>query len=775
MLKIITLNRVEEMLIRLREKLASRGARGIIGLGKQFRIMDDNNSRSLELPEFRKAMRDYKLGFTESEIETLFKAFDINRDGTVNYDEFLRIIRGKMNDTRKNWVTRAFKVLDIDNDGVVTLSEIKQKYNAKMHPDVKAGKKAEDEVLKEFMDTFQTHHNIMMNKEGDDQVTAEEFEEYYTNVSASIDTDEYFALMMRNAWRFDEASRTYEKGWRGEEEVKAPRSMPPAGLGRTPAKKGQANLSSLDNMLKLQSEIGSGKKGTPSPLKKPAEIESFRKILATRGARGIIGLARQFRIADNDNSGEIDLNEFIQVIKDFRVPIDERSIRSLFETFDRDRSGRINYDEFLRGVRGEMNQFRQGLVELAFKKLDKDGSGVIDIKDLKGVYNARNHPDVRAGKRTEDQVLGEFLETFEMHKNLAGGKNDQIVTKEEFMEYYNNVSASIDDDKYFELVIVNAWKLYGEDAKKPGWTEYYTKSRPMTASQSAPFGTSEEPTDYSTALRPRRAYEAEEVKRAAPAGYPSWSKGVSPAKVQPASYTEKQLLDGFRQALLARGTRGLLNLQRAFRIIDDDNSMDLSLPEFKKVIKEYRLKYSEADAEKLFKVFDRDQSGKISYDEFIRTVVVRVQDVHQQQGEMNAFRRGLVTKAFKILDKDGSGEVTVEDIKETYSASKHPDVIARKKTEDEVLTEFLDTFELHYSLKVLQMKVKDLQNEGKRDAKVTLDEFMEYYNNVSASIDDDRYFELMMVNAWNMNKASYGRAWTGKYQRLFITHSFLLH
>jgi len=57
-------------------------------------------------------------------------------------------------------------------------------------------------------------------------------------------------------------------------------------------------------------------------------------------------------------------------------------------------------------------------------------------------------------------------------------------------------------------------------------------------------------------------------------------------------------------------------------------------------------------------------------------------------------------KAFKVLDKDGSGIVTVDDIKGTYSAGKHPDVLAKKKTEEDVLTEFLDTFELHYALLV---------------------------------------------------------------------------
>jgi len=33
---------------------------------------------------------------------------------------------------------------------------------------------------------------------------------------------------------------------------------------------------------------------------------------------------------------------------------------------------------------------------------------------------------------------------------------------------------------------------------------------------------------------------------------------------------------------------------------------------------------------------------------------------------------------------------------------------------------------------------------------VTIEEFIEYYNNVSCNIDSDQYFDLMISNAWGL-------------------------
>jgi len=137
----------DDLLMKLRTKLASRGARGIIGLAKQFRIMDDNHSMSLDKYEFSKAMADYMLGFTEGEIQTLYSYMDIDRSGLLEYDEFLRAIRGPMNQNRKKIVAKAFDVLDKDGGGFIDINDIRGVYTANKHPDVISGKKTEQQIL----------------------------------------------------------------------------------------------------------------------------------------------------------------------------------------------------------------------------------------------------------------------------------------------------------------------------------------------------------------------------------------------------------------------------------------------------------------------------------------------------------------------------------------------------------------------------------------------------------------------------------------------------
>mgnify|MGYP000291577811 FL=1 len=166
-------------------------------------------------------------------------------------------------------------------------------------------------------------------------------------------------------------------------------------------------------------------------------------------------LRRMLKIMDDSGNGKLSPEELEWGLSDYGVDLSADELTQVVTYLDANGDGSIDIAEFISGIRGQMNERRQNLVLLAYGVLDKTGDGVVTIEDLKGSYNTSQHPDVLAGKKTEDQVLLEFMKQWE------GGEADGKVTKNEFLEYYDDISAEIENDDYFELMIRNAWHISG--------------------------------------------------------------------------------------------------------------------------------------------------------------------------------------------------------------------------------------------------------------------------------------------------------------------------
>lgn len=90
----------------------------------------------------------------------------------------------------------------------------------------------------------------------------------------------------------------------------------------------------------------------------------------------------------------------------------------------------------------------------AFRKVDVTGDGKLTVEDLLRSYHVVNHPKFRIGEMTEEQVRNQLLAKYE---GDSQEKSDGIVTKQEFLDFYTGVSASVDSDDYFELMLQNAF------------------------------------------------------------------------------------------------------------------------------------------------------------------------------------------------------------------------------------------------------------------------------------------------------------------------------
>ena len=67
-----------------------------------------------------------------------------------------------------------------------------------------------------------------------------------------------------------------------------------------------------------------------------------------------------------------------------------------------------------------MSQSRIDIIDKAFKKADRTGDGIVTVKDLKGVYNPRQHKKYQDGEWTEKQVFESFLKQFDSPNDPDG-------------------------------------------------------------------------------------------------------------------------------------------------------------------------------------------------------------------------------------------------------------------------------------------------------------------------------------------------------------------
>ncbi|XP_034352954.2 calcyphosin [Arvicanthis niloticus] len=185
---------VNTIMEKLRAQCLSRGDLGIQGLARFFRRLDKDGSRSLDAKELRQGLAQLGLEMDEAEAEALCRRWDCDGSGTLDLEEFLRALRPPMSQTREAVIAAAFAKLDRTGDGVVTVDDLRGVYSGRAHPKVCSGEWTEDEALQQFLDNFDTF-------EKDGQVTLEEFQDYYSGLSASVDTDPEFVAMVSSAWR----------------------------------------------------------------------------------------------------------------------------------------------------------------------------------------------------------------------------------------------------------------------------------------------------------------------------------------------------------------------------------------------------------------------------------------------------------------------------------------------------------------------------------------------------------------------------------------------
>ena len=461
-------------------------------------------------------------------------------------------------------------------------------------------------------------------------------------------------------------------------------------------------------------------------------LETLRNILIKQGANGIIELLRNFRNVDRSKSNNIDIDEFKSVIdklfKDNENKFSMNEIQYIFNVYDIQEAGIMQYQKFINDLLklNSMSKSRKNHLETIFNHLDYEGKHALDINYLTSLYK----------EPKENNPIPDLIESFINFHNIIRGNRNPLVTINNFIEFYNYINIFIPETKNDQLFIdftSDSWLLYDKtfDERKNlailkveslGKQKNREAMNKLVRSNKTPFGTIKEKINYN--LNEKNATMKYNVNKI------------------------EDILIHLRSILIERGYTGIMSMRRTFMLMDENSSKKISFDDFDKMFKTFRYDLSEKEINNLFNYYDEGRNGYIKYDEFINDLF----------GNLNQFRKNVLKQVFEKLDNEEKGFITVGTIRHEYNPRGNPLVRQGKRCEDEILAEFLDVLEYHFNLLI----EKNEEDIDVNDIKVDFDDFCNFYKNISLCIEDDKYFEIMVLSEWGVQKEGkslYQRTW----------------
>lgn len=167
-------------------------------------------------------------------------------------------------------------------------------------------------------------------------------------------------------------------------------------------------------------------------------MDEILEQIVQHGGGAIAQLERKFN--ENPGDGRIHLKEELpQILKEIRINLSPDKVDSLITLLDLDHNGTIDFDEFIFNIAPPLNDVRYGWVNRVFDKVDRDRSGKISKEELAKVQDV-------------DSRYNHIC-------RLCDKRGDGVIDRQELIDYYRELSPSIDSDEKFVSLLVNTWKI----------------------------------------------------------------------------------------------------------------------------------------------------------------------------------------------------------------------------------------------------------------------------------------------------------------------------
>ena len=692
----INIKKEEDFIHILTKKILEKGGTfPLIELVRNLQIEDFENNKWLNIDNFLKVLQKCKIFLNSAEIRSIFDEYDFFESGIVKYEKLIDIILEQFwNNEKLGLSEQIFYLLTGNGKRNANLIILKDYFEQILEdtPDKK--------YFIEFIDEYKIidKNNVNQNMNLKDLV---KFLKFYNFGRFS---NEY--LQDLKSILIDE----------NRKEINSKKNCKNKILSQ--------NQNTKDNQGKIINnylEEGYENQALNDVYSK------LRENLIYFGRKTLFNFLKHFKFFDNKTKN-ISKYNFSKIFKNFNIKLSVDDIDIIFKNFSsKNICDSMNYELFLKDlVSGYVSKYRNDVISNIFDTLLKRSETYereMDIPFLKSEYNAVNNYFIKE----ENENRNEFEECLETFHYSYNGIKYETIDKKEFCEFYYYISFLIPEEDDFVELISNEWKIPINNneleiiSKGKNFGKKFNNIIEKKTSEN--LNNSETIKDY---RHKKNISQANKIQT---------QKNIQYDELY-SKESQKEALSFLTNKLFKRGLRGILYLYSQFLSLCP-NLNNITFNDFCLVLKIQHLDLDINSMKKIFNMYTikRAEDSFLDFYSFMRTY----------KQELNANKLNIVEEAFSNIDSKGEDKVHLNVIKMKYNASKHPDVLNGKYTEDEKIMEFLDCFGLCYEILKSDSEIKNKENEDYVDFEI----FANFYEYVSFIYPRDKDFEYVVRSTWS--------------------------
>ena len=679
--------------------LEKGGTFPLLGLMKNLQMEDFEENEWLNVDNFLKVLQKCKIFLNSEEIRSIFDEYDFFDSGIVKYGILINIILEQFWDNEKLGIAeQIFYLLTGNGKKKLNLNILKQYFEEIL----------EDSPEKKYFIEFINEYKIIDKNSVNQNMNLKDLVKFLKFYNFGRYSNEYLENILNIL--LDENNKE-KKNNKYSNDIKQDKNKT--------IKESQQKL--INNNLE---------EGYEDPILNDV-YGRLRERLIFFGRKTLFNFLKHFKFYDNKTKS-ISKYNFSKILKNFNIKLSIDDIDNIFKNFSTDKlCNSMNYEIFLKDlIAGYVSKYRNDVINYIYDTLYKRAKSFqreIDIQFLKEEYNAFNNYFINE----ENENRNEFEDCLETFHYSYNGLKDEKIEKKEFCEFYYFISFLILEEDYFIELISNEWRIHinYQDFEKVNQKKYIENNEKIEIKPNKNID--ELKMDNIKDKRHKKNKNFLQKKN-----NNQTKKIINNDELIYSKLSEKEALSILTNKLLKRGLRGILYLYSQFLSLCP-NLDKISFNDFVLVLKIQHINLDINSTKKIFNMFKiiKGEESFLDFYSFMRTY----------KKELNEYKLNIVEEAFGKIDSKGEEKVSLNVIKMNYNASKHPDVLNGKYSEDGKIMEFLDCFGLCYEILKLDSNIKNGNDEQYVDFEI----FANFYEYVSFIYPKDRDFEYVVRSTWN--------------------------